>query len=261
MRDSGWIQLHVAEFLLVWQALGLGEPPAALEIPHGGRTAVKRAELVEAADAALAARDLGTVARPAEDLASLLRILAESELALDLSLASAGEPFRAVSAARRQEAATVGVEGTVVRVGGVRRTEMIESLLDTVEGLPAGPGSPANVRAEDYANACAAGEREGVSGFVDVLRSAALRPTEFNTLARAVTGRRGGGRFAGSARTRYRGRTRTAVTISWVDTAEGRYAFRRSGEWLTVTPADPARLRAIAHDLVAPLESSGDRCR
>jgi hypothetical protein len=43
------------------------------------------------------------------------------------------------------------------------------------------------------------------------------------------------------------------MTVSWMDTPAGRYAVRRSGEWITVTPVTPARLVVMAEETVTPL--------
>jgi hypothetical protein len=48
-ESSGWIQLHAGEFLLLWDALGLGEPPAILRVPRLGRTPAERAVFAESA--------------------------------------------------------------------------------------------------------------------------------------------------------------------------------------------------------------------
>ncbi|PXY34984.1 ESX secretion-associated protein EspG [Prauserella sp. PE36] len=251
MRDesTGWISLHPGELYLVWTELGLGELPAVLAIPHVGRTAAARAELVAIADRALAERGLGTVARPAPDLADLLRALAAPELSLDLELTGDGPVFRGVGAAGAYGDVTAGVADAEVRLGPVRRTALVETMLTAVSPLQAGTGSPGNIRFADYRRACRVAEHEGSAGFLDVLRDAGVRPVEANTLLRAVTGRSGSGRFGASTRAR----GRAPSTVNWVDTEQGRYALRRRGDWVTVTPVDPARLLTMAQEMASDL--------
>lgn len=255
MRDpeSGWIRLHPAEFFLIWSALDLGEVPAGLGIPHIGRTPAGRARLVESASHSLAERDLGTVAEPARDLATMLRALARPELALDLHVEGDGFAFHSVSADGPLGAVSAGVAEEELRIGSVRRPIMVMTMFDALAPAPAGKGNPANVRVEDYLAACAAGERDGVEGFKDVLQAARVRPAEIHALARALTQRTGGGQFGASVLSRSGRWTRTPTTVNWVDTPDGRYALQRNHDWVTVTPVDPARLRGMAEELVADL--------
>ncbi|WP_020668800.1 ESX secretion-associated protein EspG [Amycolatopsis nigrescens] len=255
MRDSesGWIRLHPGEFFLLWSSLGLGEPPAVLGIPHIGRTRAARAEFERTADAGLSERELGTVSRPDRDLAGMLRAVAGADVLLDMSAEWAGPEFRAVGAVLGQQCVTVGVSGTELRIGPVRGSALVSTMLAAVPELPAGHGAPANVRAADYAAACAAGRRDGTNGFSDSLRSAGLRPAEVNTLVRAVTGRAGGGQFGGGCRGRGGRWSRGAGSVNWVDTEQGRFALSRTGDWVTATPADPARLRTMVEQLAADL--------
>ncbi|MEU6641271.1 ESX secretion-associated protein EspG [Saccharomonospora sp. NPDC046836] len=251
MRDdaSGWISLHPGELYLIWTELGLGALPTVLDIPHVGRTAAARAELVELADRALGDRDLGTVARPAADLAAMLHALASPQLLLDLQVTGPGVSFRAVGAAGPHGAVTAGVADGDVRIGPVHTQALVATMLDATSPLPAGVGSPGNVRLADYRRACRAGEYEGAAGFVETLRGAGVRPAEANTFARAVSGRVGGGQLGAGSRER----GRASSTVNWVDTEDGRYTLRQHGDWVTVTPVDPGRLRSMAEEMLGDL--------
>lgn len=248
MRDpgSGWIQLSSAEFFLLWTAMGLGEPPVALEVAHIGRTGGSRAAMAEEASRALAGRDLGTVHQPARDLAGMLHTLAAGRVTLDLRVLGQGSPLLGHAAAHgRGAAAAARVDGEI-RLGAVRAAALAGSLLGSLPPLPAGPGRPANVGAADYERACVEGERDGVPGFVRVLLDAGLRQADANVVATALTARRGGGQLGASG-----GGRRASSVVSWLDTDDGRYALRRHGAWITVTPADPPRLTTMAEEMVA----------
>lgn len=247
MRDpgSGWIQLDVVEFYLLWSTLDLGETPEVLDVLHVGRIPARRAELVEQASTALAARDLGTVTTPARDLAGMLRSLGNGTVALDMRVYGSGAPLFAHAAAGPNGAAVAARVGDEVRLGAVRATALASSLLGSLSPLPAAPARPANVSLADYTQACEEGATEGVSGFVRSLHAAGVRAVEASTLAQALTTRAGGGQLGAT------GRRRTPSVINWLDTPEGRYALRRNGDWLTVTPADTPRLTAMAEEMLA----------
>ncbi|MQA08361.1 MAG: ESX secretion-associated protein EspG [Pseudonocardiaceae bacterium] len=254
MRDenSGWIQLHSAEFFLLWSVAGFGEVPVALGIGHVGRTPGRRAELIAQADESLAARELGTVAVPARDLAGYLRALAEPELAVDLHAEGRGPELRAMSSVGAEGSAAAAVVGSEVRVGPVSPDGTVPALLEALPAVPPGPGRGANVRWVDYRRACTEGQRDGTPGFVEALRDAGLRAPEANTVMRAISGRVGGGQLGAGTRTP-RGWARASDTVNWVDTEEGRYAVRRGGEWVMVTPVDVPQLVAMADEMVADL--------
>lgn len=256
MRDpgSGWIQLSSAEFFLLWTGMGLGEPPIPLEVGHIGRTRESRAAMTQSASAALAYRDLGTVDEPARDLAGILRTLAAGPtgVTIDLRVLGQGSPLVGAAAAAGGSAAVAARVDGEIRLGAVRPSALCGSLLGSLPPLAAGTNRPANVGAADYAHACVEGERDGVGGFVRVLHQAGLRPADASAFATALTTRRGGGQLGAS-----RGGQRAASVVSWLDTDDGRYALRRHGEWITLTPADLPRLTAMADELLAELGADG----
>ncbi|HEX6357476.1 ESX secretion-associated protein EspG [Actinophytocola sp.] len=247
MRDpgSGWIQLSAVEFHLLWSTMELGETPEVLDLLHVGRTPARRAELVEETSEALAARDLGTVTAPARDLAGMLRALGTCTSSLDMRVYGTGDPMFAFAGAGPSGAALAARVGDEVRLGTIRATALAASLLGSLTPLPAAPGRPVNVNAADYEDACAEGEYDGVSGFARTLQSAGLRMADVSTLTQALTTRNGGGQLGAT------GRIRTYSVVNWVDTPDGRYALRRNGEWITVTPADTSRLTSMAEEMLA----------
>lgn len=249
--DSGWITLHPGEFYLLWTELDLGELPAVLGIAAAGRTAASRAELVAMASGSLADRDLGTVSQPARDLEAMLYALALPERSLDLDITGASASFRAVGADGPRGTVTAGASDTEVRLGPVSPSALVATMLDAAPPQPAGTGSPGNVRVADYLRACRVGEHGGADGFLRVLREAGARPSEANTFLRAVTGAVGGGRFGASASRRDGSWIRTPAPVNWVDTDTGRYALRRRGDWVTVTPVDAQRLLTMTEEMVA----------
>lgn len=247
MRDpgSGWIQLSAVELYLLWSTMGVEETPEVLDLVHVGRTPARRAELVATVSEDLAARDLGTVAAPARDLAGMLNTLGMATSSLDMRVYGAGTPLFAYAAAGPTGAAIAARVGDEVRLGNVRPTALAQSLLGSLTAMPAGPGRPVNVSAADYAAACEEGAYDGVSGFSRTLHAAGLRTADVNTLAAALTTRTGGGQLGAT------GRVRTYSTVNWLDTPDGRYALRHNGDWITITPADTPRLTTMAEEMLA----------
>lgn len=243
MRDphSGWIQLSAAEFVLLWTALELGPIPLALGIPAIGRTTRTRKALMDEASLTLESRDLGTVDAPARDVAGVLRLLAEHQTLVDLTVDGQDSSLAAIGASSSRGRAVAARVGDEVRVGLVDR--VVIALLDAVIPLQAGPGSPTNIRVADYEEACAEGTYDGLSGFIRTLTDAGIRQTDASMVARALTTRLGGGRLGVS-----HGRDR--AHMSWVDTPDGRYALRAVAGWVSVTPVDPYRLGAMADEMV-----------
>jgi hypothetical protein len=243
MRDphSGWIQLSMAEFALLWAGLDLGPTPPALGVPALGRTAAHRAELVAEASATLSGRDLGTIGSPARDLAMLLRVIAEHDKLVEMTVDGQESSLAAVAGSSSRGTAVAARVGGEVRVGPVER--ITSALLEAVVPLPAGPGGSVNIREADYDSACVAGGRDGISGFTDELARAGVSARDATTVAHALTTRLSGGRLGVT-----RGQSRTA--FAWIDTPDGRYVLRNTGGWVTVTPADPSQLAALVDDTV-----------
>lgn len=240
--DSGWIQLSAVELFLLWSGMGLGEPPDVLEVAHVGRTPARRAELSDEASRSLADRDLGTVGRPARDLAGFLRTLAAAEVSLDVRVHGDGMPLFGFAGSAGRNGAAVARVGDEVRIGPVTPGRLAGPLLGSLTPLPAGTERPANVRAADFAAACAEGERDGTPAFTAVLRHAGVRPADINAVSRVLTAGGGGGQLGASGRGRR--------TVSWVDTPDGRYALRPNGTWVTITPVDLPRLSAMAEEML-----------
>ena len=232
-----WLRLSDAEFFLLWDAAGLGEPPAVLNVRHLGRTRAERARLAEDASDDLLDRGLGTVRKPVDDLADALFALGHRELTLALAVEWSQGQYRAI-AGRGPEGAGIAVAvNDTVALRTLRPATLVDAIIDEVPSTPAGPGVTANVAWADYLRACREGELDGTDGFLWVLRETGLRDAEARTIARAVVDRNAEGQLDIGQRT-----GRATETITWVDTPDGRYLLRRRNDWLSVIPADLAKL-------------------
>jgi len=251
MRDprTGWIHLTTAEFGLIWSAMDLGATPLALDLPYPAATPAKRAAATEA----LVGRGLGTVDEPAGDVADLLRLVASAPTQVDLCGYDAAGAWHGLGACMAGRAAVVVREEDAVRLRSAPPDAVVASLLGTMAPLPAARGCSANVAAGDYTRACAAGERDGVLGFIESLHASGLRPADAATLARALTTRISGGQLGVTGPGRHGRAVRGASPLTWLDTPAGRYMLLRRGEWITATPADASRMAGIAADLLDDL--------
>lgn len=235
-----WLRLSDHEFYLLWDAAGLGEPPAALNLRHVGRTRAERHRLADEASVSLLERDLGTVASPVGELADVLQAVGHRELTLSLGVVWADGQYRAVAGRGPEGAAIVVVVDGGVSVRGLRPATLVDAIIDEIPPTQAGPGVTANVAWTDYLRACREGEADGVDGFTWVLRDAGLRVPEARTIARALVGRNAVGQLDIGPRS-----GRPIESISWVDTPEGRYVLRRRVDWLSVIPADLVKLSQL----------------
>ncbi|MEU5690912.1 ESX secretion-associated protein EspG [Actinosynnema sp. NPDC020468] len=243
-------RLSEAEFFLLWQEVHRDTRPVPLGVRHVGFTQAARARSAEDASRGLAARGYGTVSRPEPELAGLLHGLAEYEVGLEVVFTARGQQARGLATVGRH-GAFAGRMGDSVQVTGFRPTALASTTVGTLPAAPTGTGRSVNVRWEDYLAAGRAGEEDGAEGFLDVLRGVGMREPEMNTLMRAVTTRSGGGEVAVIARNRNGYLHHTGDSVSWLDTAEGRYLLRRDRQWLVVTPTDAPRLTSAVETLVA----------
>lgn len=254
MRDeqTGWIELHAGEFFLLWTSLGLGDPPAMLGIPHIGRTPAAREQWAGAAGEALAERGLGTVDKPAPDLAALLRAVGGARQVLELAVDTPESALRGLGATGPDGTAALARVDTTVRIGPAHADDLAATMLDVPPQLGPGTGRSANLPVADFERACAAGAQGGVSSFASMLGRLGIRPEESLTLSRALSTRTAGGRL-GARAADGTGWRRPPAALSWVDAEDGRYAIRADGEWITVTPVDQTRLVTMAEEMVAAL--------
>lgn len=250
MSDD-WFRLSTTEFFLMWWAADLGMPPPILGLPHVGRTRPERVELAREASIGLAERGLGTVDRPADELIGSMHVLHGAELVLSLYADWRGQHRRAVLASGPAGTAIAVVSGTDAYLRPTRPTGLVPTLLENLEPIPAGPGQAASVRTGDFERACAEGETGGTEAFLDVLHDAGVRPPEARTVLRAVVGREADGQVE-IGRRRRDGTALPAVDgVRWIDTAEGRYAVRQRGDWLSLVPADVPKLAVLLDESLA----------
>jgi hypothetical protein len=239
VTDS-WLRLSDGEFFLLWDAADIGDPPAVLNLRHIGRTRAERDRFAEEASVDLRERDLGTVTKPAAELADVLQAIGHRDLSLALAVQWTDGHFGAIAARGPEGAAIAVAVNDSVAARTLRPAALVDAITDELDPVPPGPGVTANVAWADYLRACQEGELDGMDGFLWVLRETGMRVPEARTIARAVVERTGAGQLDIGPRT-----GRPHDTISWLDTPDGRYLLRRRDGWLSVIPADLAKLNQL----------------
>jgi len=249
-QPSRVFRLAAQEFFTLWRAVHGDRHPVPVGVKHYGRTEADRAELVATSSRTLSARGLGTVARPDGELHALVRGLAEFDTGLEVVFSRRGETLRGL-ATSGWHGAFIARVGEQVQLAAFHPTALASTTVSTLPAAQPGAGRSVNLRWTDYVAAGQAGERDGVGGFLEVLRYAGVHEPEANTLLRAVTTRTGGGQVGLIARNRAGYLHQTGLALSWLDSREGRYLVRRHDGWFVLAPTDPARLTSALEDLVA----------
>lgn len=243
--------LSAAEFDLVHADLELGHPPFPLEVPSRGATMSERAELTAAAYRALAERGLATGGRLNARLEEMLRLLAAPDLAID-AVGHAGQPYRALAAANSRLGVLARIDADELRLTEIRRTALADS---AVAVLPPGAAGPARTLQpfprEVLARAVADddGAADPFAGDLDdetALERAGMPAADAAALVELADGRRAGGQFGVS-----RGAARASTLVTWFDTDQGRYLMTSDASWISIAPADNARIAQRVADVLS----------
>ncbi|MGW5052837.1 ESX secretion-associated protein EspG [Actinokineospora sp. NPDC004072] len=242
------MELTAVEFDVLGEHLGVEEFPVVLRVPSPGRTEAERARLVAAAWSGLAARGLAEYPHVDPDLAAMLAVLVRPESAVDVRVWGAGA-VRALAAAADGRAVLAALSGDVLRLDWVD-DGLPRHALSVLSPLPAGPGRSVTLPTADLAAAASAPD------LAAALRGRGVRADDAAQLAEMITPLTARGQFGAAHRDRYGKRHRVPRTLSFFDTAAGRYLQLRTpnpdGEnWTTISPADPRALRHHLGELVA----------
>lgn len=249
------LSLSLDEFFLLWFAHHtLRDLPSFLGVNPVGGSRTERAEHTAAASTTLAERDLGTIENPAADLREILELLAEAPVRVEFGRTGREEATWTVAAIRDARAAVATRTGMEIRLGTGKAPGMVTDLIEDLPPTEPGPGASANASAADFQRACEVAAAKGPGAFRDALDNAGVHAIDIPTLARAVEDCSGGGMLAAVRRDDTDTWRHAPVQISWRDTEAGRYAIRQDAAWVTVTPADTARLSSMAGDVLEQAE-------
>jgi hypothetical protein len=245
-------ELTNREFDFVWHHLGLGEMPYPVDVPMGGVTMEERAELREKTFESLRFKGiLREGDRVTPGLAELLRVLAEPKVSVDTVGYGEG-PIRGLVASDGGTAVVASLANGAVAFASIRPTALATSIVEVLP--PGGAGSGVAIRVPHQAlRKAASGEDEddpfGGGDDRDILMANGMSDEDATTLIELAERRVRGGQFGvtttgRATRTKAATRTRAKTMITWFDTGEGRYLMVHDGAWVSLVPADGAR---IAH--------------
>ncbi|HEV7649570.1 MAG TPA: ESX secretion-associated protein EspG [Actinophytocola sp.] len=245
------------EFDFIWEHLGLGETPYPIEVRSFGETMDERAVLREQVRDSLRAKGLhdGEVVSPR--LEELLTLSVRGPFTVDGQL-SIGEYARVLAASRGTEGVLVAQTDEEIRVVPARHGKVVAAVIALVPDEKPGPGGAARLPREAFDEAIDEYQRSGYVGLERTLTGAGVTGRDLRAVITLVeSARHGGGQLAANSVDTMGRRTRTPV-VNWFDTAAGRYLAHVEvtadrTEWLTIAPADTARIEQRLTNLIAAL--------
>jgi hypothetical protein len=245
-------ELTAREFDFVWSHLDLPDMPYPVDVPSNGTTVEERDRLREETFHAL--REKGVLRdgdRVRREVADPLRVLAEPKVSVD-TVGYGDGPIRGLVASDGSTAVLTSLVDGVLAFASVRPTALATSIVEVLPPGQAGSGVAFRVPQQALRKA-ASGEDEddpfGGGDERDILTANGVSDEDATTLIELADRRVRGGQFGvtttGRATRLGAGtRTRAKTMITWFDTGEGRYLMVHDGAWLSLVPADGAR---IAH--------------
>jgi hypothetical protein len=245
------------EFDFIWEHLGAGELPYPLDVASHGETMTERAELRRRVLESLRAKGLHDGTRLSPRLEEQLTLLVRNTFTVDAQL-SVGEYVRVLAAADGAVGILAAQTDEEIRVAPVRDGRLVPAVMTMLPEEKPGPGGQARLPKPTFDEAIDEFQRGGYAALERTLTTAGVTGRELRTVITLVeTGRHGGGQVAANRVDNLGRRTRTRV-VNWFDTEAGRYlahteADRDRVEWLTITPADTARIGQRLAELAAAL--------
>ena len=254
---GGVTSLSHLEFDFIWEHLGMGEAPYPIVVRSFGETMEERAVLREQVRDSLRAKGLhdGEVLSPR--LEELLALAARGRFTVDGQL-SAGEHVRVLAASHGTEGVLVAQTEEEIRVVPVRHGKVVAAVIALVPDEKPGPGGAARLPRQAFDDAIDEYQRSGYVGLERTLTGAGVTGRDLRTVITLVeSARHGGGQLAANKVDTVGRRARTPV-VNWFDTSAGRYLAHVEvsadrTEWLTIAPADTARIEQRLTTVIAAL--------
>jgi hypothetical protein len=254
---GGVTSLSHLEFDFIWEHLGLGEAPYPIDVRSFGETLEERAVLREQVRDSLRAKGLHDGEAVSPRLEELLTLSARGPFTVDGQL-SVGEYVRVLAASRGTEGVLLAQTDEEIRVVPVRHGKVVPAVVALVPDEKPGPGGVARLPRQAFDDAIDEYQRSGYVGLERALTGAGVTGRDLRTAITLVeSARHGGGQLAANSVDTVGRRTRTPV-VNWFDTAAGRYLAHVEvtadrTEWLTIAPADTARIEHRLTNLIAAL--------
>lgn len=245
------------EFDFIWEHLGLGDVPYPIDVGSFGETMDDRAVLREQVRESLRAKGLHDGSEVSPRLEEMLALLVRGTLTVDAQL-SVGEYVRVLAAGQGSLGVLAAQTDDEVRVVSVREGKVVPAVIALLPDEKPGPGGAARLPRPVFDEAIDEFQRTGYVGLERALTSGGVTGRDLRTVITLVeSARHGGGQLAANRVDAMGRRTRTPV-VNWFDTASGRYLAhveqsRDRVDWLTITPADTARIEQRLVELIAAL--------
>ncbi|EID55875.1 ESX secretion-associated protein EspG [Saccharomonospora xinjiangensis] len=245
------IRVSASAFDVLWSDLGHTHSPRPLAVHSVGRTGQERAGIRAEVYANLAERGLVRGGDVDPELCRRLDVLAGATLTVEcealLDLADA-EPLRAVAAAAGERGVLAVQPRRTIALTAIRGAEVFGAAVSVLPDFAAGPGMGVSLPSSALATVADAA----------VEHSQTRRARVFEQQSREVLAVQSRPVLAAgqlSVRLRCEARLRRVGGVSWFVTDEGGYLGtvaegRASEPWLSLVPADPARIAGRLADLV-----------
>jgi hypothetical protein len=249
------ITLTLEQYDICWADLGLDEQVYPLRIRNHGRTYEERAQLRQRVYQQLSACGLARGKRLEPGLAAALTLLAHAPAWVDMRWLAAPEqpePERAVAARSGEWGLLARLDGTSLRLMTCRSASLLPALIAQLPATHAAPGQSINLPREVLVPSAP-------SAALSIYDTSPAPSGRFGQQYRALEAvlakpRLRGGQIVANSRDRT-GKRHRSRPVEWFDTEAGRWSARvlpttDSGEHLTVSPADSARLATQASELL-----------
>lgn len=247
---------HV-EFDLLWEHLGFTERPYPLDVASFGHTMEERAELRARVRQSLRDRGLHDGAEVAPVLEERLAVLGRHTFSVDGQL-SVGAHLKVLAATDGRRSVLAAQNDHEVRLANVRDPRLVSAVIALLPDEKPGPGGVARLPKDVFDRAIDEFANGGYAALERALTSGGVSGRDLRAVITLIeSARHGGGQLAANSVDQLGRRTRTPV-VNWFDTDAGRYLVhgdvgRDRVEWLTVAPADTARVERRLADLATAL--------
>ncbi|MBB5959145.1 hypothetical protein FHS29_005765 [Saccharothrix tamanrassetensis] len=246
-RSATTVVLSHLEFDLLWEDLGVGDPPYPLEVDSHGETLAERDDLGVDVFRSLASAGLADGDDVAPELEELFGYLTGSTLSAD-ALVFRPQPWRVLAAVRGGRGVLAVLNDQEVALEPIG--DLVGAMARVIGDERPGPGEQLRLPRSVFS---AAMQAYATAGYPALERALAVGGVT-GRATRAITtlvesGRGAAGQLACT------GPSGRSPVLSWTDTTAGRYAMANedvAGEpWVLVTPADGAWLTRRLTGLLA----------
>ncbi|APU17847.1 MULTISPECIES: ESX secretion-associated protein EspG [Actinoalloteichus] len=245
------IVLERSELNLLWRHLELGTRPLTLATRECGVTLAEAAEFDRRSAATLRERGLldGPAVHP--ELAAALHCLAAPRHAVDLRwTVEPGREIRAMAAEDGRRGARGVLDEERLFVDDVHPTDVIPSVIAVLAEMRAGTGQMVRLPAPVVEAAGADGPPSDARFETALVEHGIPAGEAKEVLGMLGTARLRGGQLGVTSRDRLGVPHRAPWVIDVYDTVQGRYAVHHRDDWITVAPADSARLAEMLRELL-----------